>query len=109
MKALIIVDMQKGFIKESNKFLVDNINKLISENRFDKVIATKFVNNADSQYVKFLNWSKMIGEEEQEFAISLPANAIIAEKTSYGLDENALAKAGGVKFSCVEQIMTLAC
>lgn len=48
MKILMIIDMQKGFINENNQFLVDNINNLIKSNKFDKIIATKFINNGEN-------------------------------------------------------------
>lgn len=77
--------MQKGFITKNNEFLVKNIESLLKNNKFDKVYATKFVNNLNSQYVKFLNWSKMCDAKSQEFAVTLPDTAVILEKTSYAL------------------------
>ncbi len=93
MKTLIIVDMQKGFINKNNDFLVKNIKNLLKNDSFDKIIATKFVNHEKSQYVNFLNWSEMMSEEKQEFAINLPENALVFDKTSYAIRGGDLASA----------------
>ena len=85
MKVLLIVDMQKGFINEYNQHLVENINNLIKSYKFDKIIATKFVNKKDSQYIKLLNWNEMFSSPDIDFALDIPKNAIIIEKCSYGI------------------------
>lgn len=85
MKVLLIVDMQKGFITNSNKGLIENINSQIKSGQYDKIVATKFINKENSNYIKKLNWNAMFNGEETDFAIDLPKNAIIIEKTSYGL------------------------
>lgn len=84
MKVLMIIDMQKGFINENNQFLVDNINNLIKSNKFDKIIATKFINNGEN-YKKLLNWDEMKTSPQTDIVIDLPKNAIIINKSSYGL------------------------
>lgn len=85
MKILFIIDVQKGFVKENNKFLLKDINLLLKNNSFDKVIATRFVNSKNSQYNKFLNWNKMTSNIETDIAVTLPKNSIIVDKTSYAI------------------------
>lgn len=94
MKVLLIVDMQKGFITNSNKVLIENINLQIKSGHYDKIVATKFINSEKSNYVKKLKWNAMFNEEETDFAINLPDNAIIIEKTSYGLPLKNFSKNG---------------
>ncbi len=108
MKTLIIVDMQKGFINKNNEFLVKNIENLLKNHKFDRVFATKFVNNLDSQYVKLLNFDRMCDAKSQEFAVTLPDTAVILEKTSYALPTEFV---GGEqrRFSSVALIMTPVC
>ena len=36
MKNILIVDMQRGFVKDNNKHLIDSINKYLAD-MFDKV------------------------------------------------------------------------
>ena len=45
MKNIIIVDMQKGFINENNKHLVDRINTYLKSNKFDNIFFTQCINN----------------------------------------------------------------
>ena len=98
MNSLLIVDMQKGFINDNNAFLCEKIENLIKNGKFSQIYATKFVNSEKSQYVKFLNWHKMMTQAEQDFAINLPKDCKIFEKTSYALsarDLQKLKKSGG--------------
>ena len=83
MKKLLIVDMQKGFINKNNDFLVKNIQNLIGSSRFDKIYATKFINHTGSQFFKFLNWRRFCENSEIDFAVDLPKEAVVIEKTSY--------------------------
>ena len=85
MKKLLIVDMQKGFINNNNAFLVKNIENLMKNGNFDQIVATRFVNHKNSQYEKFLNWTKLSDQESQSFAINLPEYAKVCEKSSYGM------------------------
>lgn len=71
MKNIIIVDMQKGFMKESNNFLIDRINEYISKNHFDNIFLTKCVNNDNSPFQTILNWNGVKTKEQQEFAINV--------------------------------------
>ncbi len=85
MSILFVIDMQKGFITDSNKHLVEKINNLIKSKKFDKVIATQFINKKNSQYIKSLNWNDMFSSPQIDFAVDLPKDAIIIKKHSYGL------------------------
>lgn len=85
MKNIIIVDMQKGFMKENNIHLVEKINKYLKENVFDNIFLTKCVNDSESPYTKILNWNGMLKEDEQEIIIDVPKNAKILIKNCYGI------------------------
>ena len=85
MKKLLVIDMQKGFINENNEFLIKNIENLLKNRLFDKIIATKFINCENSQYEKYLDWKEMQGGEQTEFALQFPENTTVIEKCSYGL------------------------
>ena len=85
MKKLLIVDMQKGFINKNNGFLVKNVQNLIDCGGFDKIYATKFLNHKGSQFFKFLNWSRFCENSETDFAVDLPKDVVMIEKTSYAL------------------------
>ena len=85
MRALIVVDMQKGQLKDNNKHLTKRINKLLRKEKFDKVIYTRFYNHEESPFVQFLGYNKMINEEDTEIVVDLLDDAWIFPKISYGL------------------------
>lgn len=88
MKVLLVVDMQKGFIKdEKYRVLNSKIENLISNSDYDKVIFTKFINDntKNSFYQEKIGWKDLTSKEEQDFSISIPSNAVIITKYGYGL------------------------
>lgn len=85
MKNIIIVDMQKGFMKETNCHLIQKINNYLKQNKFDNIFFTKCVNNSCSPYTKILNWKGVQNETEQEFVCDIPKEAKILTKNCYGL------------------------
>lgn len=99
MKKLLIVDVQKGFINENNSFLVKSIENLINSNVFDQIFATKFINHPKSQFVEFLNWHKLMEKSELDFAIQLPSDVTVLEKTSYSLEAG-----GGIQFNKTDKV-----
>lgn len=58
--ALLIIDMQKGFITKETQHVADNINNMLKNNTYDTIIATKFLNYHKSPFVKHLQWEEMI-------------------------------------------------
>ena len=101
MKVLFIVDVQKGFIKDFNKHVVENINKLLKNYKFDKIYATKFVNYKNSQFEKFLNWNRMETDSETKIAVKIPKETKIINKTSYALPYNLIKK---LKINSIDDI-----
>lgn len=88
MKKLLIIDVQQGFVNENCNFVVSKIQRLVESGKFDKIFATKFVNNKNSQYAQILGYTAFSsGGGESELSIKLPAGAVIIEKTSYAMRE----------------------
>ena len=87
MKILIKKKKKKGFINNNNKHLIDKIEKLAWGGNFDEIIATKFINHPESQYCRYIDWNKMKRSGLSELAVSLPENANILEKETYGLKD----------------------
>ena len=63
MKNIIIVDMQKGFMKKTNHHLIEKIKNYLKQNNFDNIFFTKCVNDCESPYTKLLNWNGITKEE----------------------------------------------
>ena len=53
---LLVIDLQKSFINENTKYLIDRINNLVNSSMYDYVIFTKFINKINSIWVKKLNY-----------------------------------------------------
>ena len=45
---LLVIDLQKSFINENTKYLIDRINNLVNSSMYDYVIFTKFINKINS-------------------------------------------------------------
>lgn len=87
MKNIIIVDMQKGLIKVSNKYLVDKINNYLTSNNFDNIFVTQCINNNQSPYTRILKWNGIKDTSSQELVINMPKSAKIIVKNCYGLSQ----------------------
>ena len=93
MKILLVVDMQKGFMK--NKKYLDLNNKIsdyIARSNYDKIIFTKYINekSKNSLFQDKIGWTKLTTKDEQDFSLHIPKNAIIMEKYGYGLNRQDL-------------------
>lgn len=93
MKILLVVDMQKGFMK--NKKYLDLNNKIsdyIARSNYDKIIFTKYINekSKNSLFQDKIGWTKLTTKDEQDFSLNIPKNAIIMEKYGYGLNRQDL-------------------
>ena len=62
--ALVIIDVQKGFLSEETKHIPEKIKELLSENQFDFIFATRFKNHEKSSFVKYLDWYEFLDEND---------------------------------------------
>ena len=77
-KALVIVDMQYGFINNITEHLVNRICDFVDKNRehFDLVIATQYVNNENTPCYLFEGWKDcMEGTEEANIVDNIISRA----------------------------------
>lgn len=65
-ECLVIIDVQKGFITEETRHILDKIKALIESRNFASVVATRFINTPDSPHYIFTNWDKMMDGESQK-------------------------------------------
>ena len=65
---LIVVDMQNGFVNDNAIHILPNVRSLIERARsHDIPIAfTRFVNSPGSGYVKWIGWSRLMGQPETD-------------------------------------------
>ena len=93
MKALLVVDMQKGFLtKEKYIKLAEKINQYLLKKSYDKIIFTKYINSASKNnlYQTKIGWNKLSTPAEQELCLGKPNNSIVFEKYGYGLEQSDL-------------------
>lgn len=81
--ALLVVDVQKGFINKITKDLPRRIEKL--QHSYETVLALQFINLEGSMFRRELNWKKLsLNTDEIEFAFKIRPDAVIFSKYSYG-------------------------
>lgn len=80
--ALLIVDVQRGFINQHTEHIPDKIEAL--QTRYDHVIATRFYNAPDSAFRRLLHWDRM-AQDSEEFALAFQPTdgAAIIDKDRY--------------------------
>ena len=85
-KALIIIDVQKGFITKLTGKIPLKIKKFILEhkNEYELVIFTKYVNHENSNFVKNLNWKRFMEVKETDIVDEL--KEFISKKNLYKKD-----------------------
>ena len=83
--ALLIIDMQEGFITEETQHVTDNINNMLENNTYDIIIATKFLNYHKSPFVKHLQWEEMI-DNNTDLLSSVDTDACVLANATYLFD-----------------------
>lgn len=81
-KLLLVIDVQKDFIKNTTKEYVSKIEELVNSNKYENVAFTKFINSEDSLWYKKLNYKGCMTKEGQEIVIDTK-NHKVFEKTIY--------------------------
>jgi len=69
--ALLIIDVQKFFINEFTKSIPKKVAYFIENHKFDFVLFFKFINSKESNFVKSLNWHKMLNSPDIDIVIEL--------------------------------------
>lgn len=88
-KALLIIDMQKGFAFPNVEEIVPKINTL-SSNFNGPIIFTKFVDTKESNFDRFLKWDKFQDKNEQGFIKGLRISEDIFEHQGYNTISSSL-------------------
>ena len=90
LKALLIVDVQNGFVNEKTKHIPALVEKL--QYNYDLVIATRFINMPDSPFRKLIKWQHLSPDtDEIELAFKPKEGAVIIDKYIYTcIDESFL-------------------
>lgn len=86
-KALLIVDVQNGFVNEKTKHIPMLVEKL--QYNYDLVIATRFINLPDSPFRRLIKWDHLSPDtDEIELAFKPKEGVVIIDKYIYScIDE----------------------
>lgn len=89
-KALLIVDVQNGFVNEKTKHIPALVEKL--QYNYDLVIATRFINLPDSPFRRLIKWDHLSPDtDEIELAFKPKEDTVIIDKYIYScIDEQFL-------------------
>ncbi len=71
MRTLLIIDVQKGFLKPSARRLPKKIAVHIEKQQYDHILFSKFVNKKGSNFVKLLRWHKVFKAPDTDIADEL--------------------------------------
>lgn len=86
-KALLIVDVQNGFVNEKTKHIPMLVEKL--QYSYDLVIATRFINLPDSPFRRLIKWNHLSPDtDEIELAFKPKEGVVVIDKYIYScIDE----------------------
>lgn len=90
--ALIVVDVQEGFINQYTEHIPERVVRLIGQGDFDPILFTRFINTESGPYRRFMDWHDCAEEPEINLAPELLPHAAddhTFEKDGYaGMPEN---------------------
>lgn len=69
--ALIVVDVQEGFINQFTEHIPERVARLIDQHDFDPILFTRFINSPDGPHSRFMGWSDCATEPEINIAPEL--------------------------------------
>ena len=83
--ALILVDLQEGFLRENTAHLRQPVQELVSSGAFSVIVATRFLNRAGSLWETVIGWAGLMTAGEQALGVELPHETVLIDKSSYSL------------------------
>ncbi len=67
-EALLIVDVQTGFLNQFTHHIPHRVARLIETGHYDQVLFTRFINTNNSPYCRFLSWDACSDEPDTNIA-----------------------------------------
>lgn len=91
MKVLLIIDVQNGFVKKQTQYVVDNLRKLLSKERYDKIIQTRWENYMGSRYEEQLGYTA-VGNTQETDTVFHDVGDIVITRCAYSAYTDKLVK-----------------
>lgn len=83
--ALLIIDVQDGFISDYTARCLPTVYEAVKSQKFPLVVATKFYNAENSPFRKYLNWYRFTDEDDTCLDSVVAENAdVVIDKPTYG-------------------------
>ncbi len=73
--ALLVVDVQEGFINEFTQHIPQRVATLIEQGSFEPILFTRFVNTESGPYQRFIGWDACADEPEINLAQDVAVHA----------------------------------
>ena len=70
-RALLVVDIQLGFLNRYTDFIPRRVRRLIERGEHNPVLFTRFINPPGGPYHRFLDWHECVGPPETDLAPEL--------------------------------------
>src|SRR3989338_11301116 len=81
-RALLVVDVQTGFLDKRNKWIVSNIQKVLTQGAYTTVVEAIFYAEQGSLWEKQIQWTFPLQPTVQEIKELLPENTLTITKTT---------------------------
>ncbi len=73
--ALIVVDVQNGFINDYTRHIPERVVTLIESGTYDPIFYTRFINMPDGPYPRFVGWDACMGSPETDLVEAVARHA----------------------------------
>lgn len=93
-RALLVVDVQNGFVNPYTEAIPRRVRRLIEEGGYDPVLFTRFLNTDGSPYRRILDWHECAGPPDADLAPEIadaPAPGTVFDKPGFTGIPDALA------------------
>lgn len=81
-RALILVDIQEGFLKGDNRWVIPNIQKVIKDGKYTLIIESIFHAEAGSLWDRQVHWTFPLAQTTPEIKNLLDENTLTITKTT---------------------------
>ena len=81
-RALILVDLQEGFLKDNNRWIIPNVQKVIQEGKYNLIVEAVFHADPGSLWEKQVNWTFPLRPTVPEIKKLLDNNVVLVTKTT---------------------------
>ena len=69
MDLLLVIDFQNAFINDNTKMSLNDIPKLVSLKKYDKVLFTRYINDESNPTYTKLNWKGCISKKDRKICM----------------------------------------